>query len=146
MEQNERTVVEKKKLNVEVTKEFTSFFKSTKAVSRINLISYKCVDDKERYWKMLIPRWKIKVWEVERDHSLNKNRQLDKKNKIIDRIIEMLREEINDFEVEKLELLKSDVMLVKLYTIGLIDSNWDIISVTPPDDPHDMNNISTFSS
>ena len=63
---------------------------------------------------------------------------MDKENKIKDRIIEMLRGEIKEFEIEKLELLKSDVKLANLYTIGPIDSNGDIISVTPPNDPDDM--------
>ena len=47
----------------------------------------------------------------------------------------MLREEIKDVEAEKLELLKSDE---KLNTMRLIDNNWDIISVTPPDDIDDL--------
>ena len=64
---------------------------------------------------------------------------LEKENKSKDRVIEMLREEVKDFDNHKLQLIKAEEKHAKLYTMGLIDSSGEVIPVTPPDDSDEMN-------
>ena len=64
---------------------------------------------------------------------------LEKENKSKDSVIEMLREKVKDFDDHKLQLIKAEEKLAKLYTMGLIDSSGEVIPVTPLDDSDEIN-------
>ena len=58
--------------------------------------------------KTVGPGRKRKVWEIEREHNLSTNRHLEKDNKMKERIINILKEEVKEFELKKLPFLKSE--------------------------------------
>ena len=105
-------------------------------VLSIDIIKY--VGDKGKFGKLLAPGQIRKAWEISRDHDMQTRNRLEKDNKLKERIIEELKEEVKEFEQQKFQFLKSEEKLAKLYTVGLIDSNGDVIPVTPLDDSDEM--------
>ena len=97
------------------------------------------IEDKGRFGKLLAPGRKRKAWEVERDHNYTTTKMLEKDNKSKDKVIQMLREEVKDFNDNALKLVEAEEKLARLYEMGIIDSSGEVLRATPPsDDPDEM--------
>ena len=79
-----------------------------------------------------VPKKEIETSKDEEEKS-SSILQLKKENWEKDSIIKNLKNQVREFEIERLDLLDERAKLAKLYDMGLIDSAGDPILVEPPE-------------
>ena len=75
----------------------------------------------------MAPGRKRKYWEMERDEKEKALTDLEKQNLQKDKIIDEMKQQLKDFEEQKLDYIDSTEKLSKLYHQGIIDSNGEYI-------------------
>ena len=76
----------------------------------------------------------IEMQKEEEEKVLSSVMKLKKENIEKDSIINNLKNQVREFETERLDLLDKRVKHAKLYDMGLIDSARDPILVEPPEE------------
>ena len=77
---------------------------------------------------------KRKFNEIEENKNDEKVELLSKQNKQKEQTIEKLKEMIQKFELERLELIEDQDKLARLYELGVIDSKGESVPFNPSDE------------